>query len=278
MADDVKQTECGCQGGTCRATRREFLELAGAAASAYLAGRVAVAGPFVQADFEKLVPREKKLRPEWLRSLAVRGEAEVFRGAELEKIGMPIGGIGAGQLYLGGDGKLWHWDLFNLAVRTGDSHYAKPLEPRSPLDQGFAIRIHSARGSVVRSLDRRGFRDVTFRGEYPIGTVTYRDADGPIRVTLEAFSPFVPLDADDSSLPATVLCFTVANEGRDPVRVEVGGWLENAACLNAAKLRTVDRQNRVVREGTFLAVECSAQRAGRGAETRGTAGDRAGGF
>ena len=59
---------------------------------------------------------------------------------------MPIGGLCAGQLYLGGDGKLWHWDLFNLPQTPdfGDysgPHYAHPLKPESPLEQGFALRV-----------------------------------------------------------------------------------------------------------------------------------------
>ena len=63
----------------------------------------------------KLVPADKKLDPQWVKSLFERGTREVYRGKDLEKIGMPIGGLCAGQLYLGGDGKLWHWDIFNKA-------------------------------------------------------------------------------------------------------------------------------------------------------------------
>ena len=73
---------------------------------------------------------------------------------------MPVGGICAGQLYLGGDGKLWHWDIFNRHVGTGAEHYANPLKPPSPLDQGFALRDFGRRqdpGARARS-DRLGAR------------------------------------------------------------------------------------------------------------------------
>ncbi len=80
---------------------------------------------------------------------------------------MPIGGLCAGQLYLGGDGKLWHWDIFNRVEHTNDAHYAHPLRPESPLDQGFAVRIKTDDKTEIRTLDRDGFADIRFRGEYP---------------------------------------------------------------------------------------------------------------
>ena len=141
---------------------------------------------------------------------------------------MPVGGLCAGQLYLGGDGKLWHWDVFNQVIGTGDGHYAHPPKPESPLDQGFAVRVETGDKSQERTLDRVGFPNVAFRGEYPIGTVEYK-ADGfPVEIKLEAFSPFIPLNTADSSLPATVLHFTLKNTGTESVDVQLAGWLQNA--------------------------------------------------
>ena len=153
----------------------------------------------------RLVPPDKKLDPQWVKSLFARGEPTIYRGESLALIGMPIGGLCAGQLYLGGDGKLWHWDIFNRVEHTNEAHYANPMRPASPLDQGFAVRIKSGDKTEIRTLDRAGFSDVRFRGEYPIGFVDYRDADSPVEVSLEAFSPFIPLNTADSSLPATML-------------------------------------------------------------------------
>jgi uncharacterized protein (DUF608 family) len=177
----------------------------------------------------------------------------------MEKIGMPVGGICAGQLYLGGDGKLWHWDIFNQEMHTGDGNYAHPPQPDFPLEQGFALRLTADGQTRVRTLDTRGFPAVSFRGEYPIGYVEYRDPDCPVAVRLEAFSPFIPLDADSSSLPATILQFTVKNTGSAAVEAEMAGWLENVIGRQAAAGLDGVRKNRVLRTADRLAVECSAE-------------------
>jgi len=214
-----------------------------------------MAGPFESSDFAQLVPPDKKLDPEWVKSLFARGESTVYRGVSLDKIGMPVGGLCAGQLYLGGDGTLWHWDIFNRVDRTNDAHYAHPLRPDSPLEEGFAVRIKKDGHTDVRTLDRNGFSDVRFRGEYPLGFVSYEDPACPVRVSLEAFSPFVPLATLDSSLPATVLVYRIKNAASEPVDVEIGGWLENAVCLDTGRRGEGFRRNRVVRDSRALSVE-----------------------
>jgi len=210
--------------------RRRFIGVAGSslAVVAGMRSPALFAGPFSPADFEKMIPADKKLQPDWLASLCARGARTIYRGKELELIGMPVGGICAGQLYLGGDGRIWHWDIFNEPVHTDDGHYAHQPAPSSPLAHGFAIRV----GGTTRTIDRAGFADVSFCGEYPVARVEYRDKAVPVTVSLEAFSPFVPLDADTSSLPATVMRFTVRNVSGEPVKATLAGWLENAACLH----------------------------------------------
>ena len=269
---------CGCKGNSCGGlSRRDFMRIGGVAAAAAATpgaiGRPVMAGPFDDTnEYLKIIPQDKRLAPEWVRSLSERGEKETYSDpAALERIGMPIGGLFAGTLYLGGDGRLWLWDIFNrdqegiqprqvqyndekLTTRHG-ANYIEPARPTSPFEQGFAIRV----GSELRKLDLDGFRQVSFEGRYPIGRVTYRDPDCPLEITLEAFSPFVPLDVDDSSMPATVMSYRVKNTSGKPVEAELIGHLENAVCLDTADSLTGLRRNRVVREESYSAIVCSAE-------------------
>jgi uncharacterized protein (DUF608 family) len=254
-----------------KSSRRGFVALTGTGLAGLALDRSAfahaVAGPFQRTDFERLVPADKRLSAEWLASLRARGTPEIFRGADLARIGMPVGGICAGTLYLGGDGRLWLWDIFNgnqegiqpktiefrgakLRSRDG-SAYVDPPEAFSPVDQGFALRIRTSGGTSVKRLDRRGFPDVTFRGDYPVGHVEYRDPSCPIVASLDAYSPFVPLDAEESGLPATLLRVTLTNTTNVSTHVELVGWLANAVCLTS---RVGRRQSTVERRETFTAI------------------------
>ena len=239
-------------------SRRKFLGTLGFSAAALATARLPVmAGPFSRADFAKLVPADKKLDPVWVNALFERGMPEILRGANLKYVGMPVSGICSGQLYLGGDGRLWHWDIFNQRNFSGTkgSHYAAPLTPASPVEQGFALRL----GGKTIALDRTGFSDISFRGEYPIVRVEYRDAAVPLAVQLEAFSPFIPLNTDDSSLPATVMQFTLTNTSAAPVEAALVGTLENVV-LRQHRAAAGTRCNRVITGGDFTFLECAVEK------------------
>jgi len=280
--DKNKKSEC-CGGGECRPvrnsglTRRDFLNTSakvGLLASSYgMWARPIMAGPFdVSNPYHRLIPADKKLSPAWVKSLFERGEKEVYSSeAAMEHIGMPVGGLFAGTVYLSADGRLWFWDVFNKESNgiapqpfvfegkhmkdNWGAHFVFPLKPVSPFRQGFSIR---ANGKEV-TLDRQGFKEVTFRGEYPRAIVSFEGSALPVSAKLEAFSPFIPLNADDSGLPGTVMEYTVKNEGGKALDIEVVGHLENAVCLNFRDYFAGTIRNRVVKEAGFVGVECSAQ-------------------
>jgi len=186
-ADNSTRSAAGCPSGV---DRRLFMKLAGAGAAALSAtGRraPAVAGPFEPGDtVNHFVPPDKKLNPEWVKKLFAKGQPTVYSGDDLRTIAMPVGGICTGQLYLSGDGRLTHWDVFNQHFFSGygSTNYELDRRPESPLDQGFALRVKSGEKTIVRTLDRRGFPGVRFCGEYPIATVEYAEKDVPVSVTL----------------------------------------------------------------------------------------------
>jgi hypothetical protein len=200
--------------------------------SLLLAPSRARAGDFVYL----LVPANKNLSPAWVASLFARGTPSVVSGAALDNIGMPVGGICCGQLYLRGDGRLWYWDVFNspteaMLVGLYNGNYDSPFDSSTPpVNQGFALRIGTGAATTFFELDKTGFANISFTGQYPIGVVTYSDPGCPVAATLEAFSPFIPLNDDDSGIPATVMEFTLTNTSQAPVEVELAGWLQNAVC------------------------------------------------
>lgn len=172
-------------------------------------------------------------------------QPEVYRGKDLRYIGMPVGGILCGQVYLGGGGELWLWDIFNQ-IKVGvinknvkyagrewtpaeGSNYIQPPLPTTPFAQSFAITVEGKR----RRFERDAWQNVTFCGEYPIGKVTYDDPDCPVSAILEAYSPFVPLDAERSGYPAVVMQYRLTNRSDRLVEVEVSGEMENPIGLHS---------------------------------------------
>jgi non-lysosomal glucosylceramidase len=211
---------------------------------------------------EGKTPVVKNLDPAWIRKLADRGEPTLYtktNSHDFAYIGMPVGGIGAGELYLSGDGRLWDWDIFGNHVSEsfpveGGLAYIHPHTVGDPhdssqevLERGFVIRTKQGDKVDTRTLDKDGFSGVSFSGQYPVGTVNYTDPASPVRVKLEAFSPFIPGNVADSSYPATILNYTVRNTSPEKVECTIGGWMENAVGRNTGKHTPILLQNQAAK-------------------------------
>ncbi len=263
------QAQYCCAPPTGSLSRRAFLAAAGVGAGGVLSGCAApmraIAGPFESVDLGEFpIPADKKFDPAWVRCLFERGAPAVYRHSkgELYFIGMPIGGICTGQLYLGGDGKLWHWDIFNLPASDNwrssqGPHYANPVRPSSPIEQGFALRVQIGDKHVTRPLDVTGFPQINFKGQYPIGFVEYRDPALPVEVDLEAFSPFIPGNADDSGLPCVILNYTVKNTSKEQVEISLAGWTQNPSCLQSGASECIRLANDVLLDHRGVRLICS---------------------
>jgi uncharacterized protein (DUF608 family) len=158
-------------------------------------------------------------------------------GPEAGAVAFPLGGIGTGNVSLGARGQLRDWELFNSQDKGNFLPYSF-----------FAIHTEDATGSKTKVLESAvappytdlgdvNFGDPaglphlegsSFRGEYPFAWVDFSDQELPVDVRLEAFNPFVPLDADDSGIPAAVLRYRAVNRSARPVDVTVAGSLFNA--------------------------------------------------
>ncbi|MGW7683212.1 GH116 family glycosyl hydrolase [Kribbella sp. NPDC054772] len=234
-----------CAGDCPRAhlSRRTFIALGAGAA-----GALAVPGQAVAAFAAPPAPDPSVLFD--------RGKPTTYSGAALPKIGMPVGGGTTGQVYLAGDGRLWAWDIFNpssfpLGGADFSGHnYADPLSADQPgasqFGQGFALRTTTRGRTTRRTVDAAGFRDVRFTGTYPIGQVSYADSASPVAVELDAFSPFIPLATLDSTLPTTIMAFTLRNTSAAAVHATLLGYAENPVCIDSR-----DRQPTTLQARSF---------------------------
>lgn len=157
-----------------------------------------------------------------------RAYNEAYQGEYLNRIAFPMGGIGAGMIALEGTGALSHIsvrntpDVFNsplvfaaISVK-GIENGAKVLEGPVPKWKYFGSP-NTANGGNQSSIGLPHFRNADFTARFPYGTTQLSDPDIPMDVTITGWSPFVPADPDDSSLPIAALEYTFKNTGNKVV-------------------------------------------------------------
>jgi len=151
-----------------------------------------------------------------------------YTGEYLNRVAFPIGGLGAGMFCLEGTGALSHMSIrhrpevyheppiFAAIHVKGHPNGAKVLEGPVPTWKYFGPRgAGNGESGATYGLPR--FRHASFEARFPFATLRLQDEDLPIKTTLTGWSPFIPTDEDNSSLPVGALEYTFVNTGSTPI-------------------------------------------------------------
>jgi uncharacterized protein (DUF608 family) len=148
----------------------------------------------------------------------------------------PLGGIGTGTISLGSRGDLRDFEIFNhpdKGLKLPFSFFAIRAEQGARVDarvleSQMTPDFYQARGyHPNRAAGMPHFKKSFLSAAYPIARLEFEDDSFPLQVSLEAFSPFIPLRADDSGIPAILFRYRVRNPGKDRAAVAVAATMPN---------------------------------------------------
>ena len=160
-------------------------------------------------------------------------------GAREEARGVPLGGIGAGCIEMGRDGR-----ARNITINNN-----RTPQTRIPLSEGAFLAVRTARKGVVyaRILQPDSslpFADAgivppytpldrfSWRGLYPCSYYRLSDHQSPLNIKWMAMSPIIPYDVEASSMPAFLVAVDFRNPTDQPFEVSaVFNWVNLRGCV-----------------------------------------------
>jgi non-lysosomal glucosylceramidase len=191
-----------------------------------------------------------------------------YDASHLDRISLPLGGVGTGTVGLGGRGDLRDFELGNrpgkgfrpewafFAVRAAagaEPPVALAVEGPVPLE-----RYEGAFGATAAHHGLPRFRDCHFEAAYPLGQVVLGDDAFPLDVTLQGFNPLVFGDTAASSLPTAVLRHRLHNPGDVDVTATVAFALSNFVGANGSSDAVGGNRNTVRTAAELTGVTLSA--------------------
>ena len=174
----------------------------------------------------------------------------IYRGARRQYVAFPLGGIGTGSISLTGSGRLTDWSIRNrpaIHQHNGYSHFAIKAERDGKLIDARVLN-GPYEGLPTGSPSRRKFDgfgfganrdsmtgaphfdDATFIGRLPIAEIAFHREAFPGQVRMTAFSPFIPHNERDSSMPAALFAFDVENDTDAAIDYTIACTLGNYGC------------------------------------------------
>jgi uncharacterized protein (DUF608 family) len=146
-----------------------------------------------------------------------------YQGENLNRIAFPLGGIGAGMVCLEGTGALSHLSIrnqpevfkeprvFSALSITGKDKVARVLEGQVPKWKIFG-NPGTGNGAAGATYGLPRFSNAVFNARFPFCSVTLTDDRFPVEVEITGWSPFIPGDSYNSSLPVAALEYSFFNQ------------------------------------------------------------------
>ncbi len=162
---------------------------------------------------------------------------EISYGGEATVAKFLLGGLGTGNISVGSRGQLCDWEIFNWPGKgqfvpfsffgiwvkeNGKQPVSRILE--SKIQPPF-YKSHGFLNGELAGIPR--FEKSKMVGKQPFVYVDLEDSKIPVMVQMEAFTPFIPLNSDDSGIPTAIIKYKVKNPTDQPIDVSVVGTLAN---------------------------------------------------
>jgi len=160
----------------------------------------------------------------------------------VDRIALPLGGIGTGTVSLGGRGNLQDWEIMNRPAKGYNPG------PRFEIAPFFAlyteeddrkdtrviegpVPLYDYEGSWgVDRITNHGlprFEKTTFDAAYPFGQVNLFHSENPVEVRIKGYNPFVPTDAESSGIPIAILDFELLNTSEEDLEAAICFSMQN---------------------------------------------------
>ncbi len=179
-----------------------------------------------------------------------QGVVETYTKADRVRSGIAIGGLGTGSMELRKDGQFYNWSIMNnwplgtgepLVIKSYPRNYSEQsilfflvryqVEGEPPKIKLLQLNNSLSEGALegidyyypwMSAVDR-----IQYSACFPFTRMTFSDPEMPFDIHMQAFSPFIPHDAKNSSLPGAYFNFTVEATGEKDVRIFLVASLRN---------------------------------------------------
>lgn len=153
-----------------------------------------------------------------------------FKGTDTQ-VKFPLGGIGTGSVSVGSRGQLEDWEIFNNPNKNAIYPYSffslyGKFDGEKPITKNLEAQLNPPYDRPIgySSFEMAGiprFSSSEIYGQGPFVNVKLSDDKLPLEVNMQAFSPFIPTDEENSGIPAIDFVYGVKNLSDKPCDVSV---------------------------------------------------------